>query len=79
MRLVLRRTAVLLSAGACLGALAGLAIGGLFSPILYGVSPRDPGAFAIGVLVVAGVAMAAGWLPGRRATSIEPASALRED
>jgi predicted permease len=79
MRLVLRRTAVLLSAGACLGALAGLAIGGLFSPILYGVSPQDPGAFALGVLVVAGVALAASWLPARRATSIEPASALREE
>lgn len=79
MRLVLRRTAVLLCAGACLGALASLAIGGLFSPILYGVSPKDPGAFGLGVLVVAGVALAAGWLPARRATSIEPASALRED
>ena len=79
MRLVLRRIAVLLRIGTDLGALAALAAGNLFSPVLYGVSPRDPATFTLAALLMACVAFAAGWLPARRAMSIEPASALREE
>ena len=79
MRLVLRRIAVLLLIGTGLGALAALAAGHLFSPVLYGVSPRDPATFTLAALLMACVAFAAGWLPARRAMSIEPASALREE
>lgn len=79
MRLVLLRTAILLGAGTVLGALAALAVGDQFSPILYGVSPRDPATFALAALLIAAVALASAWLPARRATLIEPASALREE
>ena len=79
MRLVLRRIAVLLVIGTALGALAALAAGNLFSPVLYGVSPRDPATFTLAALLMACVALAAGWLPARHAMSIEPASALREE
>jgi ABC-type antimicrobial peptide transport system permease subunit len=79
MRLVLGRIAVLLIVGTALGALAALATGKLFSPVLYNVSPRDPATFALAALLMAFVALAAGWLPARRAMSIEPASALREE
>jgi ABC-type antimicrobial peptide transport system permease subunit len=79
MTLVLRRTAILLVTGAGLGALAALGIGDQFTPILYGVSPRDPGAFALAVVLMAAVALAAGWIPAHQATSIEPSAALREE
>ena len=79
MGLVLRRTAMMLATGACLGALAALAIGDLFSPILYGVTSKDPAAFALAALLMAAVALSAAWIPARSATSIEPASALREE
>ena len=79
MRLVLQRTAILLAIGTALGAVASLAAGNLFSPILYGVNPKDPATFALAALLMAAVALAAGWLPARRAMSIEPASALREE
>jgi ABC-type antimicrobial peptide transport system permease subunit len=79
MRLVLRRTAVLLSVGTLLGTLVALAAGNLFSPILYGISPRDPVTFALAVLLMGAVAMAAGWFPARRAMSTDPASALRDE
>jgi predicted permease len=79
MRLVLRRAAILLSIGTLVGALAALVIGNLFSPILYGVSPRDPATFALAALLMACVALAAGWLPARRAMSVQPASALRDE
>ena len=79
MTLVLRRTAILLSVGASIGALAALAAAGLMSPILYGVSPKDPAAFALAALLIAAVSLAAAWLPARRAARIAPASALREE
>ena len=79
LRLVLIRTAVVLGAGTVLGALLALAVGGQFSPILYGVSPKDPATFALATLLIAAVALAAAWLPARRATLIEPAAALREE
>ncbi|MBZ5592247.1 MAG: ABC transporter permease [Acidobacteriia bacterium] len=79
MRLVLVRTSVLLAVGTLLGVLGALAIGGQFSPILYGVSPRDPLTFALAALLMAAIAFTAAWLPARRATLIEPASALREE
>jgi predicted permease len=79
MRMVLRRTVILLGAGAALGIPVALAAGGLLSPILYNVSPRDPGAFALGGAVMAAVAFGAAWLPALRASRIEPASALRDE
>ena len=79
MRLVLIRTSVLLAVGTVLGTLGALAIGGQFAPILYGVSPRDPVTFALAALLMAAIAFTAAWLPARRATLIEPASALREE
>jgi len=79
MGLVMRRTTVLLVIGASLGALAALSVGGLLSPILYNVSPKDPAAFALAVLLMAAVALAAAWLPALHAARIEPSSALREE
>jgi predicted permease len=79
MRLVLIRTSILLAVGTVFGILAALAIGGQFSPILYGVSPRDPVTFALAALLMAAIAFTAAWLPARRATLIEPSSALREE
>jgi ABC-type antimicrobial peptide transport system permease subunit len=79
MRLVLIRTSVLLTVGMVLGTLGALAIGSQFAPILYGVSPRDPVTFALAALLMAAIAFTAAWLPARRATLIEPSSALREE
>jgi len=79
MSMVLRRSVILLAFGASLGAVAALAAGGLLSPILYNVSPKDPAAFALAVLLMAAVALAAAWLPALHAARIEPSSALREE
>lgn len=79
MSLVLGRTAILLGAGASLGALAALMVGGLLSPILYNVSAHDPAAFALAGILMGAVALAAAWLPARSASRIQPATALREE
>ncbi len=79
MSLVLRRTVILLATGAAFGALAAFAIGGVLSPVLYGVSPKDPAAFSVAAVMIALVALGAAWLPARRAAGIPPSSALREE
>jgi putative ABC transport system permease protein len=65
--------------GIALGALSALALTRVMTSMLVGVTPTDPMTFAsIGVLffVIAAVAC---WLPARRAASLNPTSALREE
>jgi putative ABC transport system permease protein len=47
--------------------------------VLYEVGVTDPATFGLVVLVLLGVALAASWLPARRALRIEPVTALRYD
>jgi predicted permease len=79
LRLCLRRTALLLTVGTGLGALASLAVGQLLSSILYGASPRDPVAVATAILLMAFIALAASVAPARRAMRVDPATTLREE
>lgn len=47
--------------------------------LLFEVSPTDPAVLSAGAAVVLLVAAAASWIPTRRTTSIDPASALRAE
>jgi len=44
--------------------------------LLFQVSPRDPGTFGVIAVVLASVAIAAAWLPARRAARVAPTVAL---
>ncbi len=76
---VLKRTLALCAFGVLLGAVATLAAGRLLSAVLYGVSPRDPVAYATTILLMAFVALLACWSPAARAIHIDPARTLREE
>ncbi len=72
------RTLVLCGAGILAGAAVTLAAGRLLSAVLYGVSPRDPAAYAAALLLIASVSVAACWNPAARAIRTNPARILRE-
>ncbi|HLH00211.1 MAG TPA: ABC transporter permease [Bryobacteraceae bacterium] len=78
-RLVLRRAVLIIGAASVLGAGLALVLGRFFTPILYGVSPRDPATYAMALLLMSAVALIACYVPTRRALRIEPAVALRDE
>ena len=75
--LVLRQGAVLVGAGTLAGVAAAFAASRVLESLLYGVSADDLLTFALAPLVLVAVALVACWLPARRATSVDPISALR--
>ena len=65
--------------GGSLGILGGLAFGRIVKSLLFGVTPNDPLSFVLAGLTAGLVAFFAAWIPARRATSVDPASALRAE
>jgi ABC-type antimicrobial peptide transport system permease subunit len=77
LRLVMGQGAKLALAGIVVGIAAALALTRLMRSLLFEVSPADPLTFAgIAVLLVA-VALAACYIPARRAMRVDPMTALR--
>ncbi|HXP71994.1 MAG TPA: ABC transporter permease [Candidatus Dormibacteraeota bacterium] len=77
LRLVMGQGAKLALAGIAIGAAAAFALTRLMRSLLFEVSPADPLTFAgIAVLLVA-VALAACYIPARRAMRVDPMTALR--
>jgi ABC-type antimicrobial peptide transport system permease subunit len=65
--------------GLVLGTLAALAVTRLLAGMLYGVAPRDPTTFAAAIAGTALAALAACWIPARRAARADPAATLRNE
>ncbi len=75
--LVVRQGMVLTSVGVGLGILLAVAVSRLLASLLVGVSATDPAVFLGAALFVSAIALAANYLPARRATRIDPNEALR--
>ncbi len=76
---VMGRSGILLALGAAAGIAIALAAGKFFSMVLYGVSDKDPVTYAVAIGGMAFVALAACWLPARRAIKVDPSTALRTE
>jgi len=77
--LIMRQGALQTALAITVGLLLSLGIGRVLSQILYGVSPSDPFALIVSSLMLAVAALVACFLPARRATSINPITALRTE
>jgi len=77
LRLVISRGLRLTVVGIVIGATAALLLTRLMANLLYKVSPRDPIAFGAALIILTAVALIACLVPARRATRIDPVSALR--
>jgi predicted permease len=78
LKMVLRRGLGLAAAGAGLGVAGALIVSHLMAGLLYGVSPNDLPTFAGVTLVLTTVALAASYIPARRAMRVDPIVALHE-
>src|SRR5262249_18999400 len=67
----------LASCGIALGVAAAAALAGTLTASLFGVVPHDPLTFTTAPLLLCAVAVAAVWVPSRRASRIDPADVLR--
>jgi predicted permease len=75
--MVMRETILLVGSGLAIGIPAALLVSRYVSTQLYGVKPTDLGAAAAALLILAAVAAGAGFIPARRASTIDPILALR--
>jgi predicted permease len=77
--LVIRQSLVPMGAGVVLGVAGSIASGRLLQQLLYQVQPGDPQVIATIVMLLMIVGLLASWLPARRAASIDPVVALRDE
>ena len=77
LRIVVGQGLKLAIVGAAIGLAIALAAGRLMASFLYGVSPRDPAALAAACVVVFAVALAASYVPAKRALKVDPLMALK--
>ncbi len=78
-RMVVQQDLLLTVAGVAIGLLGAAVLTRFLGALLYEVSPLDPVAFVVTSLTLLGVSFLASYLPARRASSVDPAIALRAE
>jgi ABC-type antimicrobial peptide transport system permease subunit len=76
--MIVRQSLTLVAIGVVAGLAGAVWAGSLVESQLYGVSPVDFVSFAGAAGVLGASALVAGWLPARRATRVDPVTALRD-
>jgi ABC-type antimicrobial peptide transport system permease subunit len=75
--MILGEVALLVGIGIAIGLPLAFGLGKLINSLLYGVKVFEALGIAIALLLLTLVALAAGYLPARRATRVDPMVALR--
>jgi predicted permease len=79
LRMVLREVGLLIVVGLAMGFAAALATTRFVQTFLYGLTPNNPWILGSAGAILAMVALFAGYLPARRASRLDPMTALREE
>ncbi|HKF49430.1 MAG TPA: ABC transporter permease [Terracidiphilus sp.] len=79
LRMIMGRATRLLGVGLGAGLVMAFALARMVANLLRGVSPDDPVVFGSITAAIAMVALAASWIPARRAARVEPMVALRDE
>ena len=79
MRLVVARGLTLTAVGLAIGLALAWALTRTLQNLLYGVAAGDPATFAAVVVLLGAIALAACYLPARRASRLDPIAVLRAD
>jgi len=77
--MIVRQGALVAVAGTIVGAAVAFAAGRLIESLLFGIGSRDPAIFGATTALLLAIAVAACWLPARRAARLNPLDALRAD
>ncbi len=75
--LILREVGTMVLLGVAVGLPAAYGLARLSESLLYGVHAGDPAVYASGLVLIALIALAACFIPARRATRVDPLVALR--
>jgi putative ABC transport system permease protein len=76
-RLVVKQGAILTIAGVAVGLIGSFALTRFMADLLFGIRPSDPVTFLAVALFLSIVAVAASYIPARRAAKLDPVTALR--
>jgi predicted permease len=77
--MILRDVLILVVLGLAISLPAALGASRLLESLLFGVKPGDPGAIAAAVAILLSAALVAGYLPARKASRIDPMTAVRHE
>ena len=76
-RMIMREAGMLTIIGLVVGAGLALATAQVAKSLLFGLKPRDPLTLVLSVVILSAVAALASFLPARRASKLDPLTALR--
>jgi putative ABC transport system permease protein len=78
-RLLVKQGLVQIVVGVIVGLVAAIALTRSMAGLLFGIAPNDPATFVAVAALLGAIGLLAAWIPARRATRIDPVSALRAD